>query len=238
MVQTLTVLDPVSDLARLEGVPSAIEAALAAVDLALGDRNHHGTDHDQTVQALLGAARASARLTDDPERWLPGVVRLYTELTALSALVRIAPGQVLARAHALAARDLVSVENLGRPRPDAAVAARLEGLQQLLTTRTEASAVLVGAIAHAEIAVVEPFGVGDGVVARAVEHMVLISAGVDPYGLISCEAGHLARREGYRSALLGYRDGGAPGVRDWLMHCAAALADGAAAIAPAHRESP
>jgi Fic family protein len=109
------------------------------------------------------------------------------------------------------------------------VSARLEGLQQLLTTRTDASAVLVGAVAHAEIAVVEPFGVGDAVVARAVEHMVLIAAGVDPYGLISCEAGHLARRDAYRTALVGYRDGGAPGVRDWLRHCAAALADGAAA---------
>jgi hypothetical protein len=228
-VQTLTVLDPVSDLARLEGVPSAVEAALAAVDSALRDRGYDPTDHDQIGRALLGAARASAALTDDPEQWLPGVVRLYTELSALSALVRIAPGQVLARAHALAARDLISVESLGRPRPDPMVSARLEGLQQLLTTRTEASAVLVGAVAHAEIAVVEPFGVGDAVVARAVEHMVLISAGVDPYGLISCEAGHLARRTGYRTALMGYRDGGAPGVRAWLLHCAGALADGAAA---------
>jgi hypothetical protein len=223
------VLDPVSDLARLEGVASAIAVALAAVDVALRDRRHREADHDQTAQAMLGAARASAALTEDPDRWLPGVVRLYTELAALSALVRIAPGQVLARAHALAARDLVSVDDLGRPRPDAAVAARLDGLRQLLTTRTEASAVLVAAVAHAEIAVIEPFGAGDGVVARAVEHMVLISAGVDPYGLISCEAGHLARRESYRTALLGYRDGGAPGVRDWLLHCAAALADGAAA---------
>ena len=229
MVQTLTVLDPVSDLARLEGVPAAIAAALAAVDLALRNRGHREIDHDQAGQALLGAARASAALTEDPERWLPGVVRLYTELAALSALVRIAPGQVLARAHALAARDLVSVDDLGRPRPDPLVAARLDGLQQVLTTRTEASAVLVGAVVHAEIAVVQPFGAGDGVVARAVEHMVLISAGVDPYGLISCEAGHLARRESYRRALVGYRDGGAPGVRDWLLHCAAALADGATA---------
>jgi hypothetical protein len=228
-VQTLTVLDPVSDLARLEGVPSAVEAALAAVDLVLRDRGHREIDHDQTAQALLAAARSSAALTEEPDRWLPGIVRLYTELTALSALVRIAPGQVLARAHVLAARDLVSVEDLGRPRPDPGVAARLLGLQELLTARTEASAVLVGAIAHAEIAVVEPFGVADGVVARAVEHMVLISAGVDPYGLISCEAGHLARREGYQKALVGYRDGGAAGVRDWLLHCAGALADGATA---------
>ena len=233
-MQTLTVLDPVSDLARLEGVPSAVDAAIAAVDSALLDRGHDATDHDQTARALLGAARASAALTDEPDRWLAGVVRLYTELTALSALVRIAPGQVLARAHALAARDLVSVESLGRPRPDPMVSARLEGLQQLLTTRTDASAVLVGAVAHAEIAVVEPFGLGDGVVARAVEHMVLISAGVDPYGLISCEAGHLARQEGYHAALLGYRDGGAPGVRDWLLHCAAALTAGAAAALRAH----
>jgi hypothetical protein len=90
-------------------------------------------------------------------------------------------------------------------------------LARLLTMRTEASAVIVGAVAHAEIAVLEPFGSGDGVVARAVEHMVLISAGVDPYGLINCEAGHAADPNEYGAALRGYRDDGVIGVRVWLQ---------------------
>jgi Fic family protein len=96
--------------------------------------------------------------------------------------------------------------------------------------RTEASAVIVGAVAHAEIAVLEPFGSGDGVVARAVDHMVLISAGVDPYGLVSCESGHAADPKAYDAALRGYRDDGVIGVRVWLQHCASALALGAAQV--------
>ena len=223
-------LDPVSDLARLDGVPSAVASALAAVDLVLRDRHDRGVDHDLVAASLVRAARASAGLTGEPDRWLPGVLRLYTELAALSALIRVAPGQALARAHSLAARDLVSAEELGWLRSEPGVAARMVALEQLLTGRTTASAVLLGAVAHAEIAVVGPFGTGDGVVARAVEHMVLISAGVDPYGVISCEAGHLARRDAYAAALRAYRDGGAEGVRGWLLHCAAALADAAALV--------
>ena len=221
-------LDPVSDLARLEGVPSAVASALAAVDLVLRDRTASGVDHDLVAASLVRAARASAALTEEPDRWLPGVLRLYTELAGLSALIRVAPGQAMARAHALAAWDVVDAEELGRLRSESGVAARMVALEQLLTGRAAGSAVLLAAVAHAEIAVVEPFGAGDGVVARAVEHMVLISAGVDPYGLISCEAGHSTRRDEYAAALRAYRDGGAAGVRGWLLHCAAALADGAA----------
>jgi hypothetical protein len=221
------VLDPVSDLARLDGVPSAVASALTAVDLVLSEQAAAGVDHDRLAGSLVRSARASAALTEEPDRWLPGVLRLYTELAGLSALIRVAPGQAMARAHALAARDVVAADELGRLRSEPGVAARMVALQQLLTGRTAASAVLLGAVAHAEIAVVEPFGAGDGVVARAVEHMVLISAGVDPYGLISCESGHLARRDEYAVALRGYRDGGVDGVRGWLLHCAAALADGA-----------
>ena len=181
--------DPLADLERLEGVPSAVASALAAVDVVLRDRGHRRVSHDESARALLAAASASAELTGDVERWLPGTVRLYAELTDLAALVRVAPGQVLARAHVLLARGVVADDLLGRLRGDPAVADRMADLASVLTMRTEASGVVLGAVAHAEIAVVSPFGSGDGVVARAVEHMVLISAGVDPYGVISCEAG-------------------------------------------------
>jgi len=225
--------DPLADLERLEGVPSAVASALAAVDVVLRDRGHRTVSHNESAGALLAAASASAELTGDSDRWLPGTVRLYAELADLAALIRVAPGQVLARAHMLVARGLVTDNLLGRLRDDAAVAERMTDLTRVLTTPTEASGVVVGAVAHAEIAVVSPFGSGDGVVARAVEHMVLISAGVDPYGLISCEAGHRADPEGYSNALRHYRDEGALGVRAWLQHCASALARGAASAGTA-----
>ncbi|HWI00833.1 MAG TPA: oxidoreductase [Propionibacteriaceae bacterium] len=230
--------DPLADLERLEGVPSAVASALAAVDVVLRDRGHRRVTHNQSARALLDAAAASAELTGDSDRWLPGTVRLYAELTELAALVRVAPGQVLARAHVLLARGLVADDLLGRLRADAAVAERMADLTRVLTMPTEASGVVVGAVAHAEIAVVSPFGSGDGVLARAVEHMVLISAGVDPYGLISCEAGHRADPEGYAAALRQYRDEGARGVRVWLQHCALSLARGAAAAGAAAASEP
>jgi hypothetical protein len=228
IVQTLTVLDPLADLAQLEGVPSAVAAALDAVDVVLRDRGHRWVPREESARALVASAKSSVELSDDPDRWLPGALRLYSELADLAALIRLAPGQALARSHVLVARGLVADEVLGRLRDDPAVAPRMADLSQLLTLPTEASAVILGAVVHAEIAVLEPFGSGDGLVARAAEHMVLISAGVDPYGLINCEAGHRADPATYAGALRRYRDEGARGVRAWLQHCAAALARGAA----------
>ena len=66
---------------------------------------------------------------------------------------------------------------------------------------------MLAAIAHAEVAVVAPFGSADGLVARAVEHMVLIATGVDPLGVVAVEAGHAADPAGYVQALDAYADG-------------------------------
>lgn len=208
-------------------------SALAAVDVVLRDRGHRRVTHNESARALLAAATASAELSGDVERWLPGTVRLYAELPDMAALIRVAPGQVLARTHVLLARGVLADELLGRLRGDPAVADRMADLTSVLTMPTEASGVVLGAVAHAEIAVVSPFGSADGLVARAVEHMVLISAGVDPQGVISCEAGHRADPDGYTEALRQYRDEGALGVRAWLQHCASALARGAAAAGTA-----
>jgi hypothetical protein len=61
------------------------------------------------------------------------------------------------------------------------------------------------------------------VVARAVEHMVLVDAGVDPRAIIPVEAGHAESPAAYRSALAGYASGSVRGVRGWLLHAASAL---------------
>lgn len=229
MVQTLVVPDPLTDLARLEGVPSGLAAARDAVDVVLTDRGLREVTADQVAAALLTGARASARLTDDPERWITGAVRLSTELPTLAAVLRVAPGQALARAHTLAAYDEVPTDQLGRLRPSAEVASRMSGLAELLTSRTEAPALVLAAIAHAEVAVISPFGSADGLVARAVERMVLISSGFDPRGVIVTEVGHLRRRDRYDTLLDRYHSGTAAGVREWLLHVAQAAVDGAEA---------
>lgn len=154
-------------------------------------------------------------------------VRLYTELVDLARLVRAAPGQVIARTHAVLARGVVTDDDLGRLRPDADVAERMHALNRQLAGRSPASAIVVAAIAHAELITVAPFTAGNGVVARAVEHMVLIEADIDGPAVTVPEAAHQAAGSRYRQALSGYRSGTAGGVRDWLLHVAAAVARGA-----------
>ena len=80
-------------------------------------------------------------------------------------------------------------------------------MAELLTRDTSAPAIVVGAVAHAEIAVVAPFGEASGLIARAAEHLVLIAAGLDPYGVIVVEAGHAESGARYSAGLEGYAEG-------------------------------
>jgi hypothetical protein len=221
------VADPLADLARLVGVSAAVVSAMDAVDAVLRDRGLRAIGAEQSAAALLAGARASAELSDHPQRWLAGSVRLSTELLSLSSLVRRSPAQVLARAHALVAAGQLPNEELGRVRLDGEVSRRLLGLSELLIERTAAPSAIVAAVAHAELATLCPFGAVDGIIARAVEHMILIAGGVDPRAVIVPEAGHLKLRRTYPSALAGYATGSTTGVHDWLLHCLRALAIGA-----------
>jgi Fic family protein len=108
-------------------------------------------------------------------------------------------------------------------------------LAELLTRDTSAPAIVVGAVAHAEIAVIAPFGPASGLIARAAEHLVLIAAGLDPYGVIVVEAGHAESAARYSAGLDGYAEGSIDGVKSWLLRCAAAVARGAELSPMAHR---
>lgn len=52
-MQTLSVSDPLTDLARLEGVPSGLAAARDAVDVVLTDRGLRSIVPEQVATALL-----------------------------------------------------------------------------------------------------------------------------------------------------------------------------------------
>ena len=227
MVETLVVIDPLADLARIEGVPSAVGAATDAVDAVLRDRGLRTITDEHLNRALLAGARANAELTGDPGQWQIGALRLSAELASLAALIRVAPAQALARAHALVARGVVPDSELGKIGSKPEMAARMHSLGELLTRPTSASAIVVGAVAHAEIAVVAPFADASGLIARAAEHLVLIAAGLDPYGVIMVEAGHAESSATYLAALKAYADGSVEGVKGWLLRCAAAVARGA-----------
>ena len=232
MRETLVVLDPLADLAQLEGVASAVAAATDAVDAVLGDRGLRKVTEEQLSRALLAGAQANAALSDNPARWQVGALRLSADLTPLAALINVAPAQALARAHTLVARGVVPDNELGKigsrqETADPEMALRMNSLVELLTRHTSAPAIVVGGVVHAEIAVVAPFGDASGLIARAAEHLVLIAAGLDPYGVIVVEAGHAENAARYSSALEAYAEGSVAGVKAWLLRCAAAVARGA-----------
>ena len=99
----------------------------------------------------------------------------------------------------------------------------------LLADASDAPALLVAAVVHAELATAAAFGSHDGLVARAAERLVLVGRGVDPTSLVVPEAGHLALRPAYESNLRGYRDGGRAGVHAWLLYAAEAYTKAAEA---------
>jgi hypothetical protein len=205
----------------------------------LRDRGLRRTSPETTAESLLRGAHASAVLEGsaaslDEVRSSGGdaiardAVRLSTELLGLVPVLQRAPLQALARIHALAAAGSVAADELGRPR-SAEAAERLRGLADLLTAQTSAPALVVAAIAHADLATAAPFASHNGIVARAAERLVLVARGVDEKSLVVPEAGHLALRAEYESNLRGYASGSRAGVHAWLLYGAEAFAAGAEA---------
>ncbi|SDS52929.1 Fic family protein [Microlunatus soli] len=226
--------DPLAELTRLEGVGSAAAAARDALDAVLRDRGRRTVSAEQSAAALLAAARATAALEINQDDhagpaidWTAPAVRLYTELVDLAGLIRVSPGQAIARSHAILCRGIAADDDLGRVRPGDDLGARLTALQRLLTTHTDAPVIVLAGVAHAELITMAPFVTGNGMVARAVQHMILIDGDLDRPAVTVPEAGHQALEGDYRRALAAYRTGAADGVRDWLLHVCEAVAKGA-----------
>lgn len=230
--------DPLAALADLPGVGEAAQRVRDAVDAVhLHPANRRGWPAT-AAEAAMRAARASAALDGadprlpDPSTGavdpiLAGAVRVAESIGPLLATWQRAPLQALARLHVLAAADLVGDDSLGRPRAEDVVSARLNLLARTVTARSTAPGVVQAAVVHAELLALAPFGVGDGVVARAAARLTAVATGLDSKGLAVPEVGHLRRRDGYAEALAGYRGGTAEGVTGWLLHCCDAWLAGA-----------
>ena len=175
-----------------------------------------------------------------------GALRATVEAGRLGEVTRRAPAQALARLHTAAAAGVVPDDLLGRPRrpgepardlggttrlaPDAElVSARLDSLAGLLATPGDVPALVLAAVAHAEVLVLRPFAAGNGVVARALFRAVVVDRGLDPTGVGVPEAAIAsAGLPAYSSALSGYAAGSPDGVAQWLRFCADAVTAGAA----------
>lgn len=228
--------DPLAWLSSLEGVPSAFAATRDGIDALLRDRGMRQTTADQTAESLLRGARASAILEGSrssldevrggaADETALAAVRVSTELLGLAPLLATSPLQVFARLHSVAAIATLPTEELGRPASGEA-ADRLNTLARMLK-ETQAPALMVAALAHAELATVGAFASHNGIVARAVERLIIAARGVDPFSVTVPEEGHLAVRNEYESNLRGYRNGGQAGLRAWLLYAAEAYALGA-----------
>jgi Fic family protein len=203
------------------------------------------------VDLVRDVARGAATFPPDASgRAAHGVLRAHAAAEALAAGWERAPLQVLARLHVAAAAGLVPDAALGRPRlpgeapgdgadllrPDgsalpaadpAQVPGRLAALADLLRAPASVPALVVAALAHAEIATLRPFITANGVVARAVCRALVVGRGLDPTGVAVWEAALLAAGPPYPLALAGYAEGTVDGVRSWLLLFAAAVTDGA-----------
>lgn len=246
----MTDSDPLAPLAALPGVAEACEEARESLGRAHRHRQNLRGWPATAAEAAMRAARASSVLdggsltirAEDNEASeatggvladpvLAGAFRVAEALeggaTALVGVWQRAPLQAIARLHALAAADLTDDDRLGRPRPDADVGRRLELLGDVITSGTRVPAAVLAAVAHGELLTLEPFGVADGVVARAVSRLITITSGLDPHGLGVPEV-HWMRKSGdYRAAARGFASGTPEGLRVWIVESARALHAGA-----------
>lgn len=233
--------DVLAPLLDLPGVADAAEAAR----VALGKAHRHRTNLRgwpvSAAESAVRGARASSMLdgggsqldaasgSQDPI--LAGALRVGQALEGgTSGLIGVwqrAPLQALAKLHSLAAADLVSDDELGRPRAKPEVVGRLDLMTRLVTGTTSVPAPVLAGVSHGELLALNAFGSADGVVARAVSRLVTMSTGLDPHGLGVPEVYWLRRADEYRAAAAGFSTGEPDGVASWLLMSCAALEDGA-----------
>lgn len=235
--------DPFIAAAILEGVPSSFQSTRDSIDAVLRDRGLRKSTPEHTARSLLLGAWASATLEGSSyevdelaegggDATAQAAVRLSTQLLGLLPMWRTSPVQALARIHAIAASGSVPDDDLGRPVNPAGVT-RLQNLGEMLKQKTEAPALVVAALVHAEIIAAGAFISHNSVVARAAERLMFVDRGIDPASVTVPEVGHVMDSGGYFASLKAYETK-ATGVHQWLLWCADSYAR-AAEASPLHK---
>jgi hypothetical protein len=233
--------DPLAPLMDLPGVVDATDEAREALGRAHRHRANRRGWPTTAAEAMVRGARASSVLDggsltipdgSNADPVLAGALRVGEALeggaTSLVGVWQRAPLQVIARLHALAAADQTDDDSqLGRPRPDAGVGRRLELLGDIVTGGTRVPAPVLAAVAHGELLTLAPFGVADGLVARAVSRLITIASGLDPHGLGVPEVYWMRQSGDYRAGARGFASGTPDGLTAWLIGSCRGLAAGA-----------
>lgn len=198
------------------------------------------------AQAVSSPGDASRGVHDAVTQQVLGALRATLAARELGLVLATAPAQGLAWLHlaAMSAQPGVDPDLLGRPRPVGVPAEDLVGLGEapdgpllserlvdvgrLMTAPSQAPALVVAAVVHAELLLLRPFQRGNGVVARAVARALLVSRGLDPTGVAVPEVGLLAGGvPSYLGSVAAYGAGTADGVALYLTHFADAADVGA-----------
>lgn len=230
--------DPLTPLLELDGVATAAKSAQDAVFAVHRHRANLRDASATAAEASVRAARASAAIDGaDPELpaeggvsdpVLAGALRVAEAGESLLPTWRRAPLQALARMHLLAAADLTEdPDTLGRPRAAGNAADRLELLGQLIVGATSVPSPVLTAVVHGELLTLSPFGIADGVVARAAARLTMVATGLDPKSLTVPEVACFRRVTRYRAAAEAFATGTPDGLREWLLFTCESLELGA-----------
>ena len=189
------------------------------------------------VRELVSGVVAWPREPDPALVVVRAALRVTMEAEHVGAQITRAPAQALARLHLAGAAGLLPAGAIGRPRLPGEMCSEFTGLGSAPTDVTDrlagiealcrvgdAPALVVAALVHAEIVHVRPFVRINGLVARAVERVLVRARGLDPTGVAVPEAGHLRLGStAYLGALGAYATGTRDGVALWVRQCADAL---------------
>ena len=105
-------------------------------------------------------------------------------------------------------------------------------MAQRITAPTSAPALVVAAVVHAELMTLQPFTYGSGLVARAVDRLVLAGRGIDPDNWSVPEAGSAyPRADDPCPHIAGVRHGQPEAVAAWVRFYCAAVAAGTEGLA-------
>lgn len=248
--------DAFAAVAALPGVAEAAASARAALDPLLLDRRLRTQGPQLAAEAAFRNAQASATLEgaevpdDELRRGVMSspLLRVAAGILELQRGLRALQGQptrqVWATMAATAGREYLTDDLRGRPRrggeqlhdplhlglqrdPEE-VAVRLAMLAELLLQPTAAPALVVAALAHGELLALQPFGAGNGVVARSFSQLLLAQRGVDPDLLAMTDVGLVSLgRASYVRAIQAYDSGDPTAVAAWCIHVAGAFQRGA-----------
>lgn len=259
--------DPLAPVLTLDGVAAAVEEARTACEELRWHEAFRRRWREVRAEADLRAARGSAAVdgarvpltavrrvavgsaADDPDLAVVAGALRATALTAgwrpdlgASSGPPVPPlGELLARLHTAAMRDLLPEEDLGRLRVDEqprdlaglgpapvgeVLAARIALLTRTLAD-TRAPAMVAASVLHGEVLALRPFVAGNGVVARAAARLMLVERGLDPTGAVVAESGWAQAPNPYLSAAAGFATGTADGVAGWIGFCARSVVAGA-----------